>query len=134
MIDSNDFFDALSDETRRRLLALLVSDNELCVCELCHALDMPQPKVSRHLAVMREDGVLTVRREGTVGLLPHPSAAAAWAYRILDQMVQGCAGLALISGRPQAPRCDAQSPGALLRVKKFSFIYAICHIYEITNN
>lgn len=95
MIDSNDFFDALSDETRRRLLALLVNDDELCVCELCYALDMPQPKVSRHLAVMREDGVLTVRRDGLwVYYRIHPLLPA-WAYRILDQMVQGCAGLAL---------------------------------------
>jgi len=92
MIDSNDFFDALSDETRRRLLALLVNDDELCVCELCHALDMPQPKVSRHLAVMRERGVLTVRRGGLwVYYRIHPILPS-WAYRILDQMVQGCGG------------------------------------------
>lgn len=95
MIDSNDFFDSLSDETRRRLLALLVSEDELCVCELCHALDLLQPKVSRHLAVMREDGVLTVRREGLwVYYRIHPLLPA-WAYRILDQMVQGCGGLEL---------------------------------------
>lgn len=98
MIDSNDFFDALSDETRRRLLALLVNDDELCVCELCYALDMPQPKVSRHLAVMREDGVLTVRREGLwIYYRIHPLLPS-WAYRILDQMVQGCAALALFEG------------------------------------
>ncbi|MEN6587298.1 MAG: metalloregulator ArsR/SmtB family transcription factor [Sulfuricella sp.] len=97
MIDSNDFFDALSDETRRRLLALLVNDDELCVCELCFALDMPQPKVSRHLAVMREDGVLTVRREGLwIYYRIHPLLPA-WAYRVLDQMVQGCGGLALFA-------------------------------------
>lgn len=95
MIDSNDFFDALSDETRRRLLALLVNDDELCVCELCYALDMSQPKVSRHLAVMREDGVLTVRRDGLwVYYRIHPLLPA-WAYRILDQMVQGCGNLVL---------------------------------------
>src|SRR5512147_948745 len=97
MIDANDFFDALSDETRRRLLALLVNDDELCVCELCFALDMPQPKVSRHLAVMREDGVLTVRREGLwIYYRIHPLLPA-WAYRVLDQMVQGCGGLALFA-------------------------------------
>lgn len=95
MIDSNDFFDALSDETRRRLLTLLVNDDELCVCELCYALDMSQPKVSRHLAVMREDAVLTVRRDGLwVYYRIHPLLPA-WAYRILDQMVQGCAALTL---------------------------------------
>lgn len=94
MINANDFFDALSDETRRRLLALLVGDDELCVCELCYALDLPQPKVSRHLAVMRESGVLSVRREGLwIYYRIHPLLPA-WAYRILDQMGQGCAALA----------------------------------------
>jgi ArsR family transcriptional regulator len=95
MINANDFFDALSDETRRRLLALLVGDDELCVCELCHALDLPQPKVSRHLAVMRESGVLSVRREGLWIYYRIHSLLPAWAYRILDQMGQGCAALAV---------------------------------------
>ena len=95
MINANDFFDALSDETRRRLLALLVGDDELCVCELCYALDLPQPKVSRHLAVMRESEVLSVRREGLwIYYRIHPLLPA-WAYRILDQMGQGCAALAI---------------------------------------
>lgn len=95
MIDTHDFFDALSDETRRRLLALLVGDDELCVCELCFALDLPQPKVSRHLAVMRESGVLSVRREGLwIYYRIHPLLPA-WAYRILDQMGQGCTALAI---------------------------------------
>jgi len=95
MINANDFFDALSDETRRRLLALLVGDDELCVCELCHALDLPQPKVSRHLAVMRESGLLSVRREGLWIYYRIHSLLPAWAYRILDQMGQGCAALAI---------------------------------------
>lgn len=60
-----DFFDAFSDETRRRILALLAQDGELCVCELHYALDMPQPKVSRHLSVLRDAGLLAMRRDGT---------------------------------------------------------------------
>ncbi|MDP2784329.1 MAG: metalloregulator ArsR/SmtB family transcription factor [Sulfurimicrobium sp.] len=95
MINTNDFFDALSDETRRRLLALLVGDDELCVCELSHALDLPQPKVSRHLAVMRESGLLSVRREGLWVYYRIHSLLPAWAYRILDQMGQGCGAVAI---------------------------------------
>jgi len=115
MINGNNFFDALSDETRRRLLALLVSEEELCVCELCHALDMPQPKVSRHLAVMRETGVLAVRREGLwVYYRTHPLLPA-WAYKILDQMAQGCGDLEIfqtdrkrLAAMPNRPaRCCA---------------------------
>ncbi|MDO9188995.1 MAG: metalloregulator ArsR/SmtB family transcription factor [Sulfurimicrobium sp.] len=58
------FFESLSDETRRRILVLILKHEELCVCELFQALDVPQPKVSRHLAVLREAVVLAQRREG----------------------------------------------------------------------
>ena len=38
--------------------------NELCVCELTHALLLSQPMVSRHLAVLKEAGIVIDRREG----------------------------------------------------------------------
>jgi len=59
------FFDTLADATRRRILALLASHGELCVCELTAALDELQPKVSRHLSLMKEAGLVISRREGT---------------------------------------------------------------------
>jgi ArsR family transcriptional regulator, arsenate/arsenite/antimonite-responsive transcriptional repressor len=65
MVTEADFFNAFSDETRRRILALLAQEGELCVCELHYALDMPQPKVSRHLSVLRDTGLLSMRRDGT---------------------------------------------------------------------
>jgi ArsR family transcriptional regulator len=55
----------LADSTRLRLLALLDSEAELCVCELVYALADIQPKISRHLALMRRDGVIVDRRDGT---------------------------------------------------------------------
>jgi ArsR family transcriptional regulator len=57
-------FKALSDETRLRILKLLLK-KELCVCELEAALNLPQSKVSRHLMVLRLVGLVTDRREGT---------------------------------------------------------------------
>jgi arsenite methyltransferase len=54
---------AFADETRLRLIGLL-ADGELCVCDLCAALDVPQPTVSRHLAHLAKCGVVTFRREG----------------------------------------------------------------------
>ena len=65
MTTESHFFDAFSDETRRRILALLAVEGELCVCELHFALDMPQPKVSRHLSVLRDAALLSMRRDGT---------------------------------------------------------------------
>jgi ArsR family transcriptional regulator len=58
-----DFFKVLSDETRLRLLMLL-DRRELCVCEMCQILDLPQPKISRHLAKMRDLNIVRVTKEG----------------------------------------------------------------------
>lgn len=43
---------------------LLQSEGEVCVCELTGALGISQPKVSRHLALMRDAGLVEARREG----------------------------------------------------------------------
>ncbi len=56
-----DIMKALSDETRLRIVGLLY-DEELCVCDLCEALDLPQTKVSRHLGVLRGAGLVQDRR------------------------------------------------------------------------
>ena len=58
-------FAILSDQTRLRVLMLIDSEGEVCVCELTHALDVSQPKISRHLALMRDAGLVEARREGT---------------------------------------------------------------------
>ena len=55
-------FKCLADETRVRLMLLITREDELCVCELTCALDESQPKVSRHLAQLRNCGLLEDRR------------------------------------------------------------------------
>lgn len=57
------FFQALGDETRLRLLNLM-GDQEICVCYFVEILDLPQPKISRHLAYLRSAGIVAARREG----------------------------------------------------------------------
>lgn len=57
-------FKCLADETRARMTLLIAREGELCVCELTCALDLSQPKISRHLAQLREAGILTDRRQG----------------------------------------------------------------------
>jgi ArsR family transcriptional regulator len=57
-------FKAMSDLTRLRTLMLLSAEGELCVCELTHALNEIQPKISRHLAQLREAGLVLDRRQG----------------------------------------------------------------------
>lgn len=58
-----DLFKALSDETRLRIMVLL-SEKELCVCQIEAALGLPQVKVSRHLTVLRNAGLVRDRRDG----------------------------------------------------------------------
>ena len=57
------FAKALSDPTRLRALALL-RKRELCVCELCDALEMSQSTLSTHLTVLRDAGIVRTRKEG----------------------------------------------------------------------
>ncbi len=56
-------FKALGDETRLRILNLL-TEREVCVCDIVDILQLGQSKVSRHLAVLRHAGLVDGRREG----------------------------------------------------------------------
>lgn len=63
MQDLLNVFKALSDETRLRIIKLL-ERGELCVCDIVAALDMSQPKVSFHLNVLKEAGLIRDRKQG----------------------------------------------------------------------
>jgi ArsR family transcriptional regulator, arsenate/arsenite/antimonite-responsive transcriptional repressor len=64
MISPAQFFKCLSDDTRLRCVTLLQKEGKLCVCELTAALGLSQPKISRHLASLRQCGLLQDSREG----------------------------------------------------------------------
>ncbi|HTE66024.1 MAG TPA: metalloregulator ArsR/SmtB family transcription factor [Candidatus Binatia bacterium] len=64
-------FHALSDETRLRLLELLRA-GEQCVCDLTDSLETGQSRLSFHLKVLKDAGLVTDRREGR------------WVYYALD--------------------------------------------------
>lgn len=57
-------FKCLADENRTRITLLVAREGELCVCELTEALEESQPKISRHLALLRSSGILEDRRQG----------------------------------------------------------------------
>lgn len=59
--DLDALFRGFADPTRIRILNLLVA-GEMCVCDLVDLLDLPQPTVSRHLAYLRESGLVESRR------------------------------------------------------------------------
>ncbi|CAM4001713.1 metalloregulator ArsR/SmtB family transcription factor [Pseudoalteromonas byunsanensis] len=56
------FYKALADNTRLQCLLLIEQEQELCVCELMAALELSQPKISRHLAQLKKVGILTDRK------------------------------------------------------------------------
>src|SRR5947207_14032925 len=75
-------FLALADRTRLRLLNLMAG-GEVCVCFFIEVLDEPQPKISRHLAYLRNAGLVSARREGkwaNYAITPpaHPTARPAF--------------------------------------------------------
>ncbi len=56
-------FHALSDEARLKIIKILC-EGELCVCEIVSALNMVQPKVSFHLGVLKNAGLVKTRKKG----------------------------------------------------------------------
>lgn len=112
-MNSQLMFDAVADATRRRILALLVDQGELCVCELTFALDDIQPKISRHLCVLKDAAVLIPRREGTWMFYRLSSSLPAWAMVLLKTLTAGAVAefkadrkrLNAMAGRPE--RCAA---------------------------
>jgi ArsR family transcriptional regulator len=78
-------FRVLADRTRLRLLNLMAGQ-EICVCYLVEVLKTSQPKISRHLAYLRNSGIVAARREGRwmhYRIVPPGDPAAA---RILEEV------------------------------------------------
>ena len=63
-INQTDFFKCLSDPTRLNILELVMAKQSVCVCELTEQLQLSQPKISRHLALLRNLSILLDQRQG----------------------------------------------------------------------
>ncbi len=111
-------FKCLADETRLKTVLLVHSEGELCVCELTAALNTSQPKVSRHLAQLRDSGLLSTRREGQWIYYAIDESLPEWARAIitatandnLELTASGCTRLKDMGSRPQRTSklcCDA---------------------------
>jgi ArsR family transcriptional regulator len=119
-------FLALGDRTRLRLLNLMKA-GEVCVCFFVEVLDEPQPKVSRHLAVLRKAGLVSTRRDGkwmhySIAELNHPIAQRMFAEALNAladdaEMQRDRAALAKAC-------CSTRSPQLLKRAPKPEFISA----------
>ncbi len=63
-MDQADFFKCLSDQTRLDILKLILARKNVCVCEITEQLQLSQPKISRHLALLRNFSILLDERKG----------------------------------------------------------------------
>lgn len=84
-LDTNAFFAALANDIRLRCLVLMQLQGELCVCELTHSMDLSQPMISRHLAMLRETGIVNTRRAGQwMYYAIHPDLPG-WAKKVIKE-------------------------------------------------
>lgn len=88
-MDAISLFKALSDQTRLRCLVLLTEHDELCVCELTHALALPQPKISHHLGTLRKAGLVSDRKEGLWIYYRINEALPPWCKDVVHSAVSG---------------------------------------------
>ena len=78
------FYKCLAEETRLKSLLLICLKGELCVCDLTAALELSQPKISRHLADLRKCQLLLDERRGRwVYYRLHPKLPA-WAQHVIQ--------------------------------------------------
>lgn len=93
-----ELFRILADDTRLRAMVLMHAEGELCVCELTKAIGVSQPKMSRHLAVLRDAGLVRDRRERIWIHYQIEPNLTPWVYPILAALCQGVA--------EDSPYCD----------------------------
>lgn len=83
------FFKCLSDDTRYQIIMLIFKHQQLCVCEFTEILDLSQPKISRHLAQLRNCGVLSDHREGRWVYYRLSETLPSWCTAIIKETYVG---------------------------------------------
>ena len=108
MINPAAFFKSIADETRLKSVLLIYQKKELCVCELMSALELSQPKISRHLAQLKKSELLTDRRQGQWVFYRLNPDLPTWCQNVLwetsemnrDYLEEANMRLEQMSGRP----------------------------------
>ena len=83
-MDQSDFFKCLSDPTRLDILKIILERQNVCVCEITEILQLSQPKISRHLALLRTHLILLDERKGQWVYYRLNPDLPEWATSILD--------------------------------------------------
>ncbi len=82
---------ACADQTRLRLLNLMATEGEICVCHLVDVLGTNQPKVSRHLAYLKRAGLVSDRKDSLWVYYRLSESLAAHATRLIECVNSCCA-------------------------------------------
>lgn len=87
-MDQTDFFKCLSDPTRLDILKMVMVKDNVCVCEMTAGLDLSQPKISRHLALLRNLSILLDQRKGQWVYYRLNPDLPEWAVAVLNIIAQ----------------------------------------------
>ena len=104
---------ALAHPARLKLVDVLSEHEEVCVCELAFTLEESQPKVSRHLALMRDAGLVTPRREGTWMHYRISPDLPSWASETIEQTYQQLRSLEQFSNDRSRLQTMTNRPGEI---------------------
>lgn len=84
-MNPTEFYKNLADDNRLKSILLIAQEGELCVCELMAALVEPsQPKISRHLAVLKSSGLLLTRKQKQWVFYAINPDIPAWAQQVIS--------------------------------------------------
>lgn len=86
-MEATALFKCLADQTRLTSVLLLRREPELCVCEFTAALESSQPKISRHLAQLKNCGLIVDRRQGQWIFYRLARNLPPWLYDTLDRLI-----------------------------------------------
>lgn len=87
-MDQTDFFKCLSDPTRLNILKMVMVKDNVCVCEMTAELNLSQPKISRHLALLRNLSILLDQRKGQWVYYRLNPDLPEWAVAVLNIIAQ----------------------------------------------
>jgi ArsR family transcriptional regulator len=87
--DNEYFFAALSHPARLRIVVLLSTIDEICVCELTEILSISQPVLSKQLAQLKKSGLVTCRRQGKWMFYRINDDLSQWAKAVIEETKKG---------------------------------------------
>lgn len=98
---------AIGDENRMRIVMLLM-ERELCVCQLMVVLGISQPLVSRHLSVLKDAGIVVLRKDGKQSYYSLSEEAKAGGKSGLMKIVRRAAeaDARIVSDRQRLRKCE----------------------------